>query len=61
MNTITKIKSDVSVAPLGSLVGGILGYALAKNFGYDKTLTVISFTLVGVITGAILTSKINKK
>jgi hypothetical protein len=57
-STINKLKADISSGPLGAIVGGTLGYLLAKNFGYDKTLTVVSFVVVGGLTGAILTSKI---
>ncbi len=57
-NTLNKLRSDISNAPLGAIVGGSLGYLIAKKFGYDKTITVVSFVMVFGITGAILTSKI---
>ena len=56
--TLNKLKTDILNAPLGAIAGGTLGYLLAKKFGYDKTITVVSFVMVLGITGAILTTKI---
>lgn len=58
MKAFDKLKTDIFHAPLSAIVGGSLGYLLARNVGYDKTLPVVSFVVVGMITGAVLTTKI---
>lgn len=52
--TLPKIKSTISNAPLGAVIGAAVGYIQAKSAGYDKTLTVFSFIIVGSILGATL-------
>ena len=61
MNEGSKLKSSVSEAPLGAIAGGIVGYLVCKKLGYDKTISVISFTMVGVIIGSYIGSTINQK
>lgn len=58
---VGKLKESLSAAPLGALAGGILGYLLSKKVGYDKTISVVSFTMVGAIVGSAIGSTINKK
>lgn len=60
MEALDKIKSTVSRAPIGALSGAIVGYLIAKKIGYDKTLMVISFTMVGLIIGATLGHSLKK-
>lgn len=57
-NSISKIKTDFSNAPLGAIIGGAIGYIIAKNVKYDNTITVISFAVVGIIIGASIGQKI---
>jgi outer membrane lipoprotein SlyB len=61
MNEGEKLKSTISEAPLGALGGAIFGYLLAKKVGYEKTISVISFTMVGLIVGSFIGSTIKSK
>ena len=54
MNEISKLKDTVTSAPLGAVGGAIVGYLIAKRLGYDKTISVVSFTIVFLIMGAAL-------
>ena len=56
-----KLKQTVGAAPLGAIAGGIVGYLVCKKLGYDKTISVISFTMVGVIIGSYIGSTIKQK
>ncbi len=56
-----KLKSSVTAAPLGAVGGAIIGYLVSKKLGYDKNISVISFTMVGLIIGAALGSGIKEK
>ena len=61
MNEGAKLKSSVSEAPLGAVGGAILGYLVAKKVGYEKTISVVSFTMVGLILGSFIGSSIKSK
>lgn len=53
MNTsIEKVKSTVASGPIGAIIGAGAGYCLAKHFGFEKSIPVISFMVVGVLIGA---------
>lgn len=58
MEAIGKIKSSITTAPIGAVGGAVIGYLVAKKLGYDKTITVISFTVVGLIIGSAIGYKI---
>lgn len=60
MVAVEKIKSDIARAPLGALVGAIVGYVAAKKLGYNKTLTVVGFITVGTIIGGAIAYKMKK-
>ena len=53
-----KIVKSVTGAPIGAAIGAFGGYLVAKQLGYDKTLTVISFTMVGILIGASIGARI---
>jgi len=57
-NALPKIKSSVSAAPIGAVIGGIVMYMVAKKVGYHKTITVVPFTVVGIILGATIGSRL---
>jgi len=56
-----KLKATLVAAPVGALIGGVTGYFISKKVGYDKTISVISFTMVGVILGSVIGVAIGKK
>ena len=56
-----KLKKTFTDAPLGAIAGGIVGYLLSKKMGYDKTITVVSFTMVGLIVGSFIGATIKEK
>lgn len=56
-----KLKQTVSDGPIGAAIGGIVGYMVCKKLGYDKTISVISFTMVGLIIGSYIGSTIKQK
>lgn len=56
-----KLTSSVSNAPLGALGGAIVGYLVAKKLGHEKSITVISFTVVGIIIGSAIGLNIKNK
>jgi energy-converting hydrogenase Eha subunit E len=56
-SSFIKIKSQASNAPIGALIGGVVGYSIARNLKYDHTLSVISFIVVGTILGATIALK----
>ncbi len=58
MVAATKLKSSITNAPLGALGGAIVGYMVSKKLGYDKSFTVIGFTMVGLIIGSAIGYKI---
>jgi outer membrane lipoprotein SlyB len=58
MIMVEKIKSTVTAAPMGAAAGAIVGYFVAKKLGYDKTISVIGFTMVGLIVGSAIGQKI---
>ncbi len=57
-SAVAKITSSISAAPLGAAAGAIVGYMVSKKLGYHKTITVISFAMVGLIIGTAIGSKI---
>ncbi len=57
-NAATKLRGSFVAAPVGAVAGAFLGYMLAKKLGYNKTFAVISFAIVGLITGAELSKKL---
>jgi len=58
METVKKITSSVTAAPIGAVAGTVIGYLVAKQLGYEKTITVISFTVVGLLIGSAVGYKI---
>lgn len=60
-NQVVKLKSTISNAPLGALGGAIVGYFVSKHLGYEKTVSVISFTMVGLIIGSAIGYKIKSR
>jgi len=56
-----KLRASVSNAPLGALAGAIVGYLIAKKLGYEKTVSVVSFTVVGLIIGSALGYGVREK
>lgn len=56
-----KLKTTVHNGPGGAVVGGIAGYLMAKHFGFEKTISVVSFTMVGLIIGASIGFQIKNK
>ncbi len=50
-NSLPKIKSGVSAAPVGALIGAIGGYLVARQTGYHNSITVVPFMVVGLILG----------
>ena len=62
-NEREKLKATITEAPLGAVAGGIIGYMVSKRLGYDKTISVVSFTMVGLIIGSFVgsTVKANSK
>jgi uncharacterized membrane protein YeiH len=61
MSTISKIKDTTTANPIGVIVGAIGGYMVAKKLGYDKTIAVISFTVVGAVLGGTIGNYLNGK
>lgn len=61
MGNLQKIKDTLIGAPIGATIGGIIGWAVAKRIGYDKTLMVISFITVGTIIGGTIGASLIKK
>lgn len=55
-----KIAKNVSAAPIGAIGGAIVGYLVSKKLGYDKTLTVVSFAMVGILIGAAFEAHLKK-
>lgn len=60
-NSITKITSSVRNAPIGSLIGVLAGWSVSKMLGYEKTLTVASFIVVGAIVGSAIGWSVKNK
>ncbi len=58
---VGKLTSSVTNAPLGALGGAIVGYLVAKKLGHEKSITVISFTVVGLLIGSAIGYNIRKK
>lgn len=56
-----KLKKTVSDAPLGAIGGAIVGYLICKKMGYEKNISVVSFTMVGLIIGSFLGASIKNK
>ncbi len=56
-----KLKDTTSRAPLGAIGGAIIGYLTAKRLGYEKNISVISFTMVGIIIGSALGAGVKEK
>jgi hypothetical protein len=46
---------------IGTVLGVTAGYYLAKKLGYEKTLTIIPFMLVGSLSGANLQAYVRAK
>lgn len=53
---IDKLTTTYKNNLLGTALGVAAGYYLAKKLGYDKQIIVISFMLVGSLSGANLES-----
>lgn len=60
-NELNKLKNTITLAPIGAIAGAIAGYLVAKKLGHDKSITVISFTVVGVIIGSAIGLNIKNK
>lgn len=60
-NEASKLKETIIGAPLGAIGGGIIGYLVSKRLGYDKTISVVSFTMVGLIIGAAIGAGVKNK
>ena len=58
MDATGKIKSSITAAPIGAAAGAVIGYMVAKELGYEKTITVVSFTMVGLIIGSAIGYKV---
>ncbi len=58
---LQKLSDTIHHGPGGALVGAAIGYLVSKNLGYDKTVSVISFTMVGLIIGASIGFKLKGK
>jgi F0F1-type ATP synthase assembly protein I len=56
-----KLKSSITAAPLGAAGGAVIGYLTAKFLGYEKNISVVSFTMVGLIIGAAVGAAVGKK
>ena len=52
MKSLELLKTTIENGPAGAVLGGISGWAIAKHFGFEKSITVVSFTIVGLIVGA---------
>lgn len=61
MSAVSKIKSTTIANPIGVFVGAIGGYMVAKKLGYNKTIAVISFTIVGAVLGGSIGNYLNGK
>lgn len=59
-NAVPKIKQGLIDAPIGAGIGAVVGYAVAKQLGYHKAITVIGFTMVGLILGFTISKRIKK-
>jgi hypothetical protein len=46
---------------IGTVLGVTAGYYLAKKLGYEKTLTIVPFMLVGSLSGANLQAYVRAK
>jgi hypothetical protein len=46
---------------IGTVLGVTAGYYLAKKLGYEKTLTIVPFMLVGSLSGANLQAYLRAK
>ncbi len=51
MNEAHKLEDAIIAAPLGAFGGAIAGYLVAKKLGYERNISVVSFTMVGLIIG----------
>lgn len=60
MESVDKVKSTVTRAPLGAIAGACIGYLVAKHIGYDKTLMVVSFAMVGLLIGGTVGQSLKK-
>lgn len=60
-SAVNKLKDTISGAPLGAVGGAIVGYFVSKKLGYHKSITVVSFTMVGLIIGAAIGAAVKAK
>jgi hypothetical protein len=56
-NALPKIKKGITSAPIGAIGGAVTGMLLARALGYHKSITIIPFTVVGMIVGYSLVKK----
>ena len=61
MNEGAKLKNTITEAPLGAIVGAVVGYLVSRKVGYSKEISVVSFTMVGLILGSFIGSSIKSK
>lgn len=61
MGAAQKIKGSVSAAPIGAAAGVVIGYLVAKKLGYEKTITIVSFSIVGIIIGSAIGSTVKER
>ena len=58
---IDKLTTTYKNNLIGTALGIMAGYLLAKKLGYEKQLTVIPFMVVGSLSGANLESYLKAK
>lgn len=58
---IDKLTTTYKNNVIGTIAGVTAGYYLAKKLGYDKTLAIIPFMLVGSLSGANLQAYLRAK
>lgn len=59
-NSLPKIKASITGAPIGAAVGAVTMYLVAKRLGYHKSITVVPFTVVGLILGSVIGASFRK-
>lgn len=58
---IQKLTTTYKNNVIGTIAGLAAGYFLAKKLGYEKSITLIPFIIVGSITGSNLEAYIKAK
>jgi len=60
--TVTTVTSSVKMNPLGAIIGAAAGFYLPKKFmKVENKYALAGFTLVGLIAGAMVQSKMKSK